>query len=282
LYDACKSGSFIPLLTPPEGKERVVATSTESGEPAVFATDGYDSFSYRFFVNLLIGDKFDDAFDSATNSIQLISKQRPRIDVNGNGIGSDDRDIELAEYIKLGNQTPIGYDMPTIGSVTLNQTLDGNICVTLYAENVIDADGIKEVRAVIRPPNYTGGSSDTPITELPSLSLNKIENNNRYEAQYCGFTDKGDYYLIIYAADTKGTLGLPKEITVTQTKPKGDINIDGKLGLEDAIEDLKILVKTDDSAPVRSDTVPPIADVNEDGKIGLEEVVYVLQKVAGN
>jgi hypothetical protein len=284
LYDACESGSFIPLLTPPEGKERVVATSTKSGERAIFATGGYDSFSYKFFVNLFIGGKFYyDAFVSAKKSIQLIYNQTPLIDVNGNGIGSDEEDIKLADDIKLGDENRFGDDMPTIGSHTPDQKLQGELCVLLYAENVKDPDGIEKVWAVITP-TYTTGDSSEPITEVPNVSLNKVGDNDRYEAEYCGFKDKGDYDVVIYAADKKGFLRFPVDkedkITVTQTKPKGDINNDGKLGLEDVIKGLKILGVSDGSETVRRDTVPPIADVNGDGKIGLEEVIYVLQKIA--
>ncbi len=45
IYDADYSGSFIPLLTPPEEKERILITGTSVGQPALFLSDGVISFS---------------------------------------------------------------------------------------------------------------------------------------------------------------------------------------------------------------------------------------------
>ncbi|OQX25203.1 MAG: hypothetical protein BWK80_16855 [Desulfobacteraceae bacterium IS3] len=269
LYDACESGSFIPSLTPPEGKERIVATSTECGESAVFANEGYDSFSYRFFGNLSLGAKFYDAFVSAKKSIQLISKQRPRIDANGNGKGSEDEDKALAEGINklLGYEKTFADDIPIIEKCTSNQSLQKETCVLLYADNIKTTNAINEVVAVIRPPNYITGSSDTPITNLTRISLNPA-GSNRYEAQYCEFKEKGDYHIIIYAVDTKGTLGSPEEVIIS------------KFDLSDVIVALKTFVKTDESGTASRYAVSPVIDVNGDGKIGLEEVIYVLQKIA--
>ncbi|MCP4460720.1 MAG: hypothetical protein GY816_22275, partial [Cytophagales bacterium] len=50
IYDACNSGTFVHQMTPPEGKERIVITSTNKGEDAHFGHKGGLSFSYQFWL----------------------------------------------------------------------------------------------------------------------------------------------------------------------------------------------------------------------------------------
>ncbi len=206
LYDACQAGSFLPLLLPPPGKERVLAASADSDEQAVFANNGNDSFSYRFFGNIFNGDKFYEAFVYAKKSIQKISEQRPRIDVNGNGVGSEDEDIELAGYVKITDELELGNDIPVIGNLSPSQTLEGEVSALLYAENVSDADGIDKVWAVIMPPDYSDGSPDVPVIP-PAVELSPV-GDDRFETTYNSFTDKGVYTVGIYAVDKRGGLGL--------------------------------------------------------------------------
>lgn len=47
VYDACRSGSFAPLMQPPAGKARVVITSTAADESAYFIDE--NSFSKHFW-----------------------------------------------------------------------------------------------------------------------------------------------------------------------------------------------------------------------------------------
>ncbi len=103
--------------------------------------------------------------------------------------------------------------MPVIGGVSPAQTLDAGISALLYAEQVIDADGISRVWAVITPPGYSAGGSDPPVTDLPTLDLNSA-GNNRYEASYTNFTTSGTYNIAVFAMDRKGVLSLPVQTTV--------------------------------------------------------------------
>ncbi len=54
IYEACESGSFVPRLLPPEGKQRIVITSSKSGEAASFADDSVYSFSYQFWSSVIL------------------------------------------------------------------------------------------------------------------------------------------------------------------------------------------------------------------------------------
>ena len=231
IYDGCHSGSFVPYLVPPTGKTRIVATSASPNEAAVFQADGGLSFGYQFFSYLFNGGSFYDSFVHGKKSIEgaYDYKQTPQIEGNGNGVSNEKADKEIAEVIKLGNETKTAGDIPRIESVSPAQTLaEGKTSAPIYAQNVVDADGIQEVFAVIKPPNYSSGSPDKPVTDLPTFNLSAV-GSNRYEGTYTGFTVAGIYNIAIFARDRKGVLSIPIQTTVTVTS--GCLPVAGDLSI---------------------------------------------------
>ena len=216
VYDACESGSFLPYLLPPAGKQRILATSTSSGEESIFVGNGTVSFSFLFWGHMFNGESFYDAFVSAKKSVATTYSQTPLLDANGNGTGNEKEDKDLASLIQVGNESKSAGDVPVIGMVSPAQTLSGATSATLYAEQVIDADGISRVWAVITPPGYSSGSTETPVTDLPTIDLNSV-GNNRYEATYTNFTSSGTYNIAVFAMDRKGVLSLPVQTIVSTT-----------------------------------------------------------------
>jgi subtilisin family serine protease len=61
----------------------------------------------------------------------------------------------------------------------------------------------------------------------------------------------------------------------------GDLSLDNKVGLEDAIIALQIVSSTGSNLPVCPVSLAPAMDIDGDGTIGLHEAIYVLRKVAG-
>ncbi|MEA3361280.1 MAG: hypothetical protein U9R17_18000, partial [Thermodesulfobacteriota bacterium] len=214
VYDACRSGSFIPILDPPPGKKRIIATSASSDEEAIFGSQGTISFSFLFWARMFNGDSLYDSFYHAAHSIGITYPQNPLLDGNGNGIGNEQDDRDIVRTLKIGNETKSAGDIPVIGSISPDQTLNVETSALIYAENVIDADGISRVWAVITPPDYSPGSSDNPVTDLPILDLS-LKGSNRYEGTYNNFTSPGTYTIAIFASDTTGALSMPKATTVT-------------------------------------------------------------------
>jgi len=226
VYDACRSGSFLASLLPPSGKERVVLTSASANEEAIFCSGGSISFSFFFWGHIFNGDSFYDSFVNAKNSIGVTYSQNPLLDGNGNGIGNERADQDAARLITIGNGTRTGADIPVIGSVAPAQSLDEETLALLYAANVIDADGISRVWAVITPPGYSPGSPDNPVTDLPILELQAV-GNNRYEGTYTSFTETGTYNVAIYAADAYGIISLPVQTTVEKGVEPPALNVFG-------------------------------------------------------
>ncbi len=283
VYDACQSGSFLPLLTPPEGKERILAASASPNQQAVFATGGKTSFSFMFWAGMFNGDSFYNSYRDAKKSVALTYLQASQIEANGNGIPNEEEDRDIARLLVIGNEIKPAGDIPIIGKPSPSQTLNGETSALICVEDVTAADGISRVWAVIMPPGYSSDSPDIPVTTLPTVDL-KSAGDNRYEATYTGFDTTGVYNIAIFANDRGTAISMPVQTYIIQTngtKLKGDINGDAVMDLKDAMIALKVAAGADDPIPVRSDYVSSGIDLSGDGRIGIEEVVYVLQKVAG-
>jgi sugar lactone lactonase YvrE len=219
VYDACESGSFLAALSPPAGKERIIISSTSAGESAYFVNQGSVSFSYFFWTSIFNGNNIKDAFNTAKSALgQAISGQTPLLDDNGNGIGSEPADGALAQSTYIGNGTTIQGNVPSIESVSPDQTVNGTASAALSAYNVTDNDGIARVWAVIIPPGFTPGSSNNAVQGLPYLDLLPA-GGDVYEATYDQFNIEGTYQISIYARDRIGNTSIPKRTTVSVGNP---------------------------------------------------------------
>lgn len=99
IYDACQSGTFIPQLLPPAGKERIVMTSA-GDENAFFINQGGLSFSFQFWSSIFSGGSLYDSFVFGKRMMQEF--QTAQIDSNGNGIAGEKADKTLAQDLVLG------------------------------------------------------------------------------------------------------------------------------------------------------------------------------------
>ncbi|WP_207678292.1 hypothetical protein [Desulfonema magnum] len=283
MYDACHSGSFLPLLTPPEGKERIVISSAELGQSAYFTPlgglSGGLSFSYQFWSAVLYGSELDEAF--IFGKAMMKKSQTALLDADGDGIGNEDDDFVLANNIKIGRGYKPASDMPRIGSACENMTLHGETSATIWVGSVSDANGIREVVAVISRPDHDPGPSGTPVLDMPALNLEDPDGDSRYEGIYNDFAVTGTYEISVYALDTTEPDPLcsaPRQIAVIQKGRsclRGDLSGDDTLTLTDALMALKSVAGKSAQTPCSTSGV----DVNGDEKIGLEEVIYILDRV---
>ncbi|MCP4690906.1 MAG: hypothetical protein GY859_22835, partial [Desulfobacterales bacterium] len=175
VYDACRSASFIAHLDPPPGKSRIIVASADVDELAMFPAHGTLSFSFLFWGNMYVGNSFYDSYVDAKNGIRLaFSRQHSQIEGNGNGVPNEDEDKALARNFRLGAGNVYGGDMPYIGEISPWQVLNNTSTALIYAEDVVDADGIDRVWMVVTPPDYIPSSPDDPITDLPTIDLNPV------------------------------------------------------------------------------------------------------------
>ncbi len=219
IYDACQSESFFSRLTPAPGKTRILIASASWDESAYFTSGGTLSFSYLFWGNIFNGMNLWDAFLYARNSIQYTyTNQTPMLDDNGNGVGNESEDGEIAGATRVGIGLVSAGDIPVVGAVSPDRTIDnGDAFASIRADNVTDANGISRVWAVITPPNYQTGDPRDPVLSMPILEMT-LKEGARYEGVYTGFNVNGVYNIGVYASDRYGAVSLPVQTTVTQTQ----------------------------------------------------------------
>jgi len=285
IYDACMSGSFIPLLTPPAGKERIVMTSSAPDKYAWFNNSGILSFSYQFWSSVFLNAKLYDSFTAAANVMK--SDQTAYLDADGDGVGylPDDKDIPKADKIAakkiiIGRGRIAAAAPPVIGNISEEQTLDGETSAKIQIWNIASLNKIKRVWAVVTPPDISYGPGD-PVTDLPTAEF--ISGSNGYwEGVYEDFGKGGTYKITVFAEDELGAYSVPAQTTVIQTKKelgiKGDLDGDAKVSLKDAVLAFKIVSGTD--GLIWYDYSAAGVDVNGDGKAGIHEAVYILREIA--
>ncbi len=217
IYDAPESGSFLPLLTPPADKTRILISSTANDGPAHFLSEGDISFSKFFWRRVLDGMNVRDAFINAKNAISYCNGQTAQLDDNSNGIANEKSDGTVALYYTLGVGIMLAGDDPLVGSVSQEQILSGESSTTIWAQDVTTTGTIDRVWAVISPPTGIQTSPGVSVTDLPTVELLFNAGSNRWESIYNGFATYGTYDIAVYAMDAQDNLSMPSATTVVQT-----------------------------------------------------------------
>ncbi|MES0336936.1 MAG: C13 family peptidase [Candidatus Magnetobacterium sp. LHC-1] len=167
VYEACESGSFLSYLRSASGKNRIVFTSISSGQYANFLSGGEISFSYPFWNGVSSGESVYDSYVAGKTIIDSEHwKQTPLLDDNGNGIGSDSTDGTVAKAYTIGLGLKHAAELPTIDTVSVS--INGSFGI-IRAEGVTSSSTVQRVWAVIRRPDFTPGSTSTPITSMPTV-----------------------------------------------------------------------------------------------------------------
>jgi len=216
IYDADYSGSFIPLLTPPEGRDRIVLTATSQTQKSLVSSDTAVSFSMFFWQAVSAGMNVRDAFNNAKNSLSPFSlgenRVIPQMDDNGDGRPNQRSDGQLAMNhtigagIKLLNDPAKADDEPDI------ILTEGETSRTIELNNLTSTDSIEnlDVWAVLVPPENDSSSE----IKQPYVS----ERKDRVICEDC-FADPGTYQIIVYAKDREGEVSVCKEISVYKPGP---------------------------------------------------------------
>ncbi len=217
VYDACESGTFLPLLAPPEGKERIVMTSA-SAQPAYYLDSGRRSFSYQFWDAVYAGQNVGDAFRWGRN--QMLTYQKALIDADSSGSSPDpETESKIADPVIFRRGYQPETKRPNIFNYSRPQTLGEETSGNLWAAvaQVGDDIGISRVWAIVMPPDFDPGSPDIPITDLPSFELSNPDGDGVYEGTYDNFTVKGTYTVTLTARNTKNLDSLSRQATVVKS-----------------------------------------------------------------
>jgi hypothetical protein len=256
IYDACESGSFVPLLAANDGSQRMVITSSAVKQPAVFALNGYTSFSYFFWSSFYVGFDISDSQIVAQQAMSLIWRQDAKFDANGDGQANTKADKVSIQNFSFGQSAARASDNPTVGEIQLNTELNGETEVTINVAEVIGGTSVNKVLVFIDDPDVYVPLPDEPLLEAGSTELAQNEDGS-WSGVLSGFTIAGDYEVSVVAENKAGLFSIPDEsdtVTVTQLKGRQpvievDTDLDGLGDLTDADDD-------DDGVEDSSDDFP--------------------------
>ena len=212
VYEACYSGSFLPKLAPPpSGKQRIVITSASASESRPLHKTG--SFSSDFWQGIYQCNNIYDAYVTAENDVGVVTGtgrlQNPQIDDNGNGIGNEKTDGDVARnmYIGIGIRDK---DTPLIGPITYQISSDQTSAT--FAVEIESSTRIIKVWALVYSPDFLTTSGNTYI---PSFDFTRNDQTGKCEGTYNGFTVAGTYTVTVYAMN-EATLFSTKTLQVEQ------------------------------------------------------------------
>lgn len=219
IMDFSGSGAWIPELVPPAERERINLASARAGAPCLREGGGALSFSRFFWRAVFQGGSIGMAFDQARRAVWMASGswgQTAQLDDNGNGLPNEKaRDWLMAWTRYIGPAFRTGNDAPVIGAVTPDTELTGTNRFMLWAQDVVDADGVSNVWCVITEPGYNGR---TGVVET-ALAWNA--GAQRYEADCGGFSVTGVYACTFYAEDRGGEISSPRQTLVRTRESSG-------------------------------------------------------------
>ncbi|KPA15392.1 Peptidase C13, legumain [Candidatus Magnetomorum sp. HK-1] len=219
IYDACHSGTFIPLMAAPSEKKRLVITSADD-KRVDFMNEGGMTFSYQFWSFLMTQADIRKAFLFAEKMVE--NHQRPQIDSNGDGKSNTNADYK-AKGVNLKRNYENKIKRPKIESVYATQIIMGETSATITASVISGSNEIKQVLGIITPPNIDPNLSLGPISDLPVIHFNHYF-GNQYVAVYDDFSMQGIYHINIYAIDEKNQYSLPESIDMIQLRQRTQID----------------------------------------------------------
>jgi hypothetical protein len=257
IYDACESGSFVPLLAANDGSQRMVITSSAAKQPAVFALNGYTSFSYFFWSSFYVGFNISDSQILAKQAMSLIWGQDPKFDANGDGLANTKSDKVSIEDFSFGQRAAKASDNPTVGEIQLDTELNGQSEVTIKVVEVVGGTSVNKVLVFIDDPDAYIPLPDEPLIETNATELSQNEDGS-WSGVLSGFTISGNYEVSVVAQNEGGLFSIPDEsdsVTVTQLKGRlpvieFDTDLDGLGDLTDADDDNDGVEDTSDDFPL--------------------------------
>ncbi len=211
------AGGWIPTLSPPASRERILVASTRANRDVIWGANGLISFSQFFLSFMFQGESIGGAFNEAKSAIRRASgclRQRPEIDDDGDGRANEKNiDGVVARNRYLGPAFLTGDDIPFIGRVNPTTLLISTNTLLLWAADVLDVDGISNVWCQVTEPHFDG------VTPMPIVPLTYNGANDRYEAVYSGFNTRGVYTLSFFATDTLGQQSAAVQTDITVSDP---------------------------------------------------------------
>ncbi len=202
VVDACHSGAFVKNCTPPDGKKRLVISSTSIEAPAVIQLPpDLTSFSSIFWGAAYMGSRLGDAFNAAGDFYLEFStcEQRPQMDDTGDGVyleGDDGTNLGVARFGRSWAYAGTGTgEFPAFESVYPQKgdfvTVRPGETITLRATIVPGSDP-EQVLAVVSPPAPPVVLGEPQPLRTVVLQQDR-KNPKEWYAKLDGLDEKGVY-----------------------------------------------------------------------------------------
>ena len=256
VYDACESGSFVTTLAAEGDSDRLIITSTAERQPAVFALNGYTSFSYFFWSSINNGLSLDDSQIVARQAMRLIWGQDSQVDSDGDGIANTKDDKRNVSNFAFGQRAARASDNPILEGIDVPAELNGETEIEVFVKNVVGGTKIKRVMVFVDNPDSYLPIPDEPLIEVETTLLQSNPDGS-WSGVIRGFDIAGDYDVSVVGENQSGLLSIPDEnstLRVTQKigrEPIVEVDTDGDgLGdFQDADDDNDGIADEDDAFP---------------------------------
>ena len=234
VYDACESGSFVAPLTEGNEYSRAIITSSNVGQPAVFAQRGYTSFSFFFWSSFSVGAEVAEARIVASNAVGFLFNQVERFDADGNGVPNQKADKTALAQFSFGQGAAQASDFPVVGQLLAPSELNGETSLEITVGSVSGSTKVTSVLAFVETPDRLILPTDEAITELGGLELDEAADGS-WSGVISGLDIKGEYQISVLAQNNSGLFSQPTEsnpssVTVNQKvgrDPIADTDTDG-------------------------------------------------------
>jgi len=221
IVEACRSGSFIDMTNVStqtvSGAGRVVIASTSATRNAYALPTRGAYFSDSFFTALAGGADLWTAFQAGQQAVAAHHLwQMPWLDDDGDAMPhvydpDDGREARRRGLIGIEYGSVAPYIEWVSGPAEI---VDGRGTVRA---RVVDDIGVEFVWALVYPPSF----KEPPTTDeetiqltLDSFVLEDRDGDGEYEGSYAGFTEIGEYRIVVYAKDGDDNLALPQAVLV--------------------------------------------------------------------
>jgi hypothetical protein len=264
VYDACESGSFVSVLAAEGSDNRLVLTSSAPKEAAVFALNGYSSYSYAFWSSFYVGNELHDSHTLASRAMGFVWDQNAQADADGDGIPNTKADKIAIRKFEFGQRAARASDNPILGEIDVQQELFGVTEAQLNVDKVVGGTRVKAVFAYINDPDEYFSSPDEPVLAVKRSELKENEDGS-WSGLLTGFDILGSYEVTVIAENMNGLFSIPSEsdtVKIIQFKGRDPIIEDSEESVEQQDADGDGIADSADAFPLdATETV----DTDSDG-----------------
>lgn len=211
------AGSFLSALANNK-RPRIVITSTGAKQTTLLANHGLNSFSYKFWTQVMYGNPLQEAFVAARAAMSPFQNGpytfEAQLDANGDGVSDAQDLVQLGDYC-LGNCNKTSQQLPVINLKTPAQVTLTNATSLDFKITVQTSAALFDSWALVQRPVALHSTAEQAL-KLEKIPLTCDVQTQQCTGRYNRFDIPGDYRIHFYALNAEYQLNAPINIQVTQ------------------------------------------------------------------